>query len=665
MAEFMSPPTPGVEPSYADQQFRREMEDDAMESEGSSSTTFSMPPIDLKAVKPNFLTPREQEEYDSDMLKAMGLFFNNKFMKAKALFESKANEDPLYALGLGSMAFIKAIMTFNETDMKVAMDTLHQAAKFANAQIEVVQARKPLKDTVTHYFSNMMGGNTTGLPTNTPPLKKEEKQHQQNFMSNGALRAHVIKAECCLLISILQLCQESLVGYLKVGLNLRTAYNSYSLVWQEYKKMGQSFNEHMDRDTISAIQFGIGSVHLLLSSLPPKILKIVSAFGWRADKHLGFALLKLCLEGRRIRSPLASMMLLTYYCVLTSFAPQILASELTQPAIECLLDAQQNYPNSAFFLYFAGRVSRLAKNIPLSTQSFIYASEISVGEWAEVEVRHLSEYESAFNYAMELDWQSAGEIFESLYEENYWSPAFCKYFSACCLDLLGQRTDAILAFAEVSKLSNKKNTSAEQYVLRKIEQFQLSGYQDMDFSIPALEILLIWNCFPNMSPENLEQCLGAVDSALSRIYEREKQEYDLRMRELAPSQTPPNYFDPRGVLLLIKASLQNCLGRFRESIVHLNWILDHKEMIKQDTWVVPYAYWEAGITTWGLGQTQKSRKLWESGLTYSKFEFEYRLAVRINLALSQCDEMGILHVEPPKISRGLSTGGRKRMSIQR
>jgi hypothetical protein len=63
MAEYMSPPTPGAEPSTADQQFRREMEDDALESEGSSSTTFSMPPIDLKAVKPNFLTPREQEEY--------------------------------------------------------------------------------------------------------------------------------------------------------------------------------------------------------------------------------------------------------------------------------------------------------------------------------------------------------------------------------------------------------------------------------------------------------------------------------------------------------------------------------------------------------------------------------------------------------------------------
>lgn len=52
----------------------------------------------------------------------------------------------------------------------------------------------------------------------------------------------------------------------------------------------------------------IGSVHLLLSSLPPKILKIISAFGWKADKHLGFALLKLCMDGQRIRSPLAAMM---------------------------------------------------------------------------------------------------------------------------------------------------------------------------------------------------------------------------------------------------------------------------------------------------------------------------------------------------------------------
>lgn len=34
------------------------------------------------------------------------------------------------------------------------------------------------------------------------------------------------------------------------------AYASYSLVWQEYKRMGQIYNDFIDRDTISGIQFG-------------------------------------------------------------------------------------------------------------------------------------------------------------------------------------------------------------------------------------------------------------------------------------------------------------------------------------------------------------------------------------------------------------------------
>ena len=72
--------------------------------------------------------------------------------------------------------------------------------------------------------------------------------------------------------------------------------------------MGQEFTKYIDRDTVSAIQFGIGAVHLILSSMPAKILKIFSALGWQSDKQLGFALLKLCLEGRGIRSPLASLM---------------------------------------------------------------------------------------------------------------------------------------------------------------------------------------------------------------------------------------------------------------------------------------------------------------------------------------------------------------------
>lgn len=66
--------------------------------------------IDSKSVKVNTLTPREQEKADEPIVKAIHHLFNNRFMKAKKLFEQQANIDPLHALGLGSMVFLKALM---------------------------------------------------------------------------------------------------------------------------------------------------------------------------------------------------------------------------------------------------------------------------------------------------------------------------------------------------------------------------------------------------------------------------------------------------------------------------------------------------------------------------------------------------------------------------
>lgn len=80
-----------------------------------STTTHSanlivLDPINPKTVKVNTLTPREQEKADEPILNAIHHLFNNEFMKAKKLFELKSNADPLHALGLGSMVFLKALM---------------------------------------------------------------------------------------------------------------------------------------------------------------------------------------------------------------------------------------------------------------------------------------------------------------------------------------------------------------------------------------------------------------------------------------------------------------------------------------------------------------------------------------------------------------------------
>ncbi|KAI8142255.1 hypothetical protein BJV82DRAFT_616116 [Fennellomyces sp. T-0311] len=659
MAEYMTPPTPGVAP-LSDPNYRRQLEEE--EQQGSRSNTFTPANIDLKQVKANLLGPREQEAADEAMTQGIGALFNNKFSQAKAIFESHAHEDPLHSLGMGAMAFLKAITSANPMDAEVAIATLTETYQFAQAQIEAAQAKKPLKDTVSHMFSNLMGTNTTGLPTNTKPLSQEQLKQEPKFMANGALRAHVIKAECGLLMSMVHLQHETVLGYLKMGLNLRRAYSSYSLVWQEYKRMGQDFHKYIDQDTVSAIQFGIGSVHLLLSSLPPKILKIVSAFGWNADKHLGFALLKLCLEGRRIRAPLASMMLLSYYVILTSHAPLILNRELMQPAVECLLDAQKTYPSSAFFLYFAGRVSRLTRSLELSTQSFNYTKDVSQGEWAEDSMGLLANYEIAFNAAMDLNWEEAANGLAALIP-SHTKPAFIKYFYGACMEMMGNRSEAILAFAEAPKLISGNGSQVEQFIVSRVNFFERSGYQDLDLVLPALEILLLWNSLANMSDEALEACLVKIDETLEKIYAREKQEYEIRMLQIAPSVAPPDYYDQRSTLLLIKASILNSLSRGREAIPHLNWILDSRIRIVHTKWLVPFAYWESGVTCWCMEDHSRARSLWQSALSFSGYPLEYRLAIRLNLAITHANDLGVTPVEAPKPEKGISTNGRKRLSL--
>lgn len=71
---------------------------------------------------------------------------------------------------------------------------------------------------------------------------------------------------------------------------------------------------------------------------------------------------------------------------------------------------------------------------------------------------------------------------------------------------------------------------------------------------------------------------------------------------------------------------------------------------------------ESGVTSWGLGNFKKSRKLWQLAMSCTKYDFEYRMAVRLSLALSKCDEIGIPHIDDKEI-KGTSTHGRKRMPI--
>ncbi|CAO3629678.1 unnamed protein product [Cunninghamella blakesleeana] len=540
-------------------------------------------------IPPNTLNARQQEEADQPVREGMRYLFDNRFARAKAIFQLNSSSDPLYSLGLGFMAFMKAIMSHRDCDIQTAIQTLNTTFMIAQAQINNTKKEKsrPMPS-----FAKYFGENIT--------VKSEPA-----FISNSILRAHIIKAETSLLMGILQLLQESIVSYIKCCVYLRRAYKNYNIVWKEYKKMGQDYTKFMDCDTVSGVQFGIGAVQLILSFMPTKLSQINNILGWEYNKELGLSLLKLCIQCRGIRSSLSSIILLSYYTILTSFTPQLYTEEYLEPAVECLTEAQKQHPKSCIFLFFAAKLARTANNITLSNQSFSFVTESCRGEWGELAIKQLSDYEIAFNDTLQLNWEDALTTFSSLHQQGYWSIAFSKYMMGACYEMLGKRTESILAFAEIPQLIQRTIATnqvsggnpttphlyVDCYIQKKVERFQQGGYQYMDLYLPALEILLICNLYEWMDKLSLEHCLTIVQYTLELIYEREKLEYNLRLKELMPSTSPPNYYDHRAVLLLIKATIFNALRRTQESISHLNWIIDHQHQIKHDIWVIPYAYW--------------------------------------------------------------------------
>ncbi|KAI8364846.1 hypothetical protein EDC96DRAFT_510581 [Choanephora cucurbitarum] len=616
-------------------------------------------------VTPNLLNPREQEASDETARKGLKCLFDNKFLKAKPLFQTKSNSDPLYMLGLGLMTFIKAMMTKSKEDIELAYNTLTVVINMANAQI----SRSSKKNLPTHswslYFSSLIALHQTGLPAHDSIPQKSSTGEPPVFMPNGILRANAIKADSYLILALLQLSQEIAEKSIKCSQHIKKAFKYYSIVWQEHKRMGQDYTKYMDRDTVSAVQFGMGSVHLLVSVLVSTPPKAASLFGFKCDLQLGLALLKLCVQGKGMRSPLASLMLLAYYSTLSAFVPQMYAKESKARSMECLLDAQTTYPSSCFFLYYAAHISRSSKELALSTQSFTFAIDASRGEWMEEAMTERGVYEIGFNCFLQMDWSSALVHFEKLSQNDNQKMAFYYYLVGSCRAMLGQQTESILAFAQVPQLVKEQypyQSSLCHYVKQKVEFFQKSGYQDLSFSLPALELLLVWNAFDQMEMTELEKCLSLVQHTLDLIYEKERLEYTVRLHELLPPTDPPNLYEQRAIVLLIRAAVLNALGRFEESISHLNWIMDHQHHILSETWVTPFTLWEAGITGWGMHDPSKSRTYWERATTFSNYAFEDRMNVRLSLALNRCHQLGATVVKKKK-EKGLSTNGQKRMPI--
>lgn len=96
----------------------------------------------------------------------------------------------------------------------MALDALNTTYDIANTQVEAAKKSSKVYGYFAGYYNYLKKKDATETTATTP-------KPAADYPPNGVLRAHVLKAECCLQIAILQLLQESIMGYVKCGLNLR------------------------------------------------------------------------------------------------------------------------------------------------------------------------------------------------------------------------------------------------------------------------------------------------------------------------------------------------------------------------------------------------------------------------------------------------------------
>eukprot|EP00026_Physarum_polycephalum_P004449 Phypoly_transcript_04468.p1 GENE.Phypoly_transcript_04468~~Phypoly_transcript_04468.p1 ORF type:complete len:714 (+),score=163.39 Phypoly_transcript_04468:74-2143(+) len=622
--------------------------------------------------------PREQEEADKDIFNGVLLFFQNKTLEAEKIFFQKPS-DPLATHCAGCNLFLKAMMTFADQDIAYA-NTLMQRTKL-----------------LTGIYANVY--KTKTAPAQSQSLfSKIFSFGQQQQISNGEMRAAVIRAECGLLMGMMQLLQESMVGYVKAGWSLRRGYKDVSWCYQQLQHSPASAapspvtspvtspvksapptspstpssassssspaspasssrdltpapHSAFDKHTLGGIQFAFGSINVVLASLPPRVLKLVSFFGFSCDRDLGFNLLHKCFEGGGIRAPLASLFLSSLYVHLPSFVPILLPKYLPL-AQEMITASLVQYPGSAMHLWLAGRTHRLSRALKESNESFIHAiSALDSNANNIPQLKDLCYYDLGLNHLWLLEWEQAADYFQKLAKNNYWSKAFYVYAEAVCVYMKGNKEEAKTLFNSVPSLVVRKyggrTLGVEQYVLRKVKMYTQLKY-DLG-CLPALEMIYIWNGFYCMPLPLLEKCLDLVNVDLNRAENSEKgkgQESSHEEKSEEGSEGDESGEDSddevqhqediQALLLLIKAVISQNLGetKYDDAMKSLEFVC-RESHIEEDTFIKPFAYYELGMLHYFKKNLEEAKASFRKAREFSKYNFEYRLSFRLHMALTE------------------------------
>ncbi|KAI8066692.1 hypothetical protein BC940DRAFT_302092 [Gongronella butleri] len=449
---------------------------------------------------------------------ALEFFYDSRIQEAEDLLSNRG--DGVYvSLGRAFILYLKSMMTFQESDVQQTQEALKKTIHLADA------LRK--KGTWADSFSTLWH-------------HKDPIAHIQS-MTTVQRHAELIYAEAYLLKALLSIIHdESVVSFVREGLNIRSSYNTYITLdkyiqhVQEKAANGEDVKQFaLDEHFTSGVCLGIGCFNIILSMLPATVIKVVEFIGFSVNRAHGLQVLTAAggwddmtssrtepMDG--LRRQLCDMVLILYNVILANLVPlSHVNPELTARILSYNLD---RYPNGVFFLYFESRW--LAAQGQLDQAKALYQKAIDTQkDWRQLQ--HMCYWDLGIIALIQQQWTTAYDIYKVLSEESNWSKAVYTYLMAIALfkQAQAQKTEekktALLQKVKdlMEKVPNSKKKVAgksiplEKFMSRKAKSYVRDGY----LIAPDLEVIHAFTAFDWMPADRLITVLTSLDEQLVQV----------------------------------------------------------------------------------------------------------------------------------------------------
>lgn len=537
--------------------------------------------------------PLGRGRWHSGVEKAVRDMWNNHYEDADKALAAKKETHPRFAIEYANLQAVRGLMNMNNEGREKLLDIFQVADNLAYS----LRSKPHMFDADDANATDEEKAEWAKSPrtTNDKELKKLWE-----------LECDIIYADALLIRSAIQLTMNS---YFRGGINLRKAWGCYYALLQELEKDTEN---KIPAELAMNIKCGAGMFYVFMSLVPGSVMTILQAVGFSADRDLGEAYLTEVVESNTVRSPVAAIVLMTFYLFLPTGLGNV---HHTLAKCKPILDKMNNMlPQNSHFTGWANfyhrKLGQTAEALEMINRAVNYAEKIGGN------IPTFLRYLQGDTLYMSLQYEEALQKYEDVLGlitktgETFAYTGQLLISMAACHTMLGNKEKALELLQTVPKRYNdksKQDANSPKYSARVVAEPRL---------LPLIGVYVLY----------INRDLAHMQGKYA-----EKLQEDLTRVTTGEDMSPP---EVRAMYWLFMGCMHKIAGRRDEALRAWKTCRDMEKKLAADSMVLPYVYYECGEYEYRNGNLAEAKALFDKGQSL-KGDGHETLTNRYNIAQKQ------------------------------